>query len=115
MSAGNEAAMSSRVFFNNGLDVNVRAFTEAAAAESENSIDEDLGPPGRMHHVVNVAPQRGVCRRLLLRKFTVSQDRAQDIVESWAIPRQGTIAPSSATAAVVPPIVPCPTAPASGW
>jgi hypothetical protein len=68
-------------FFDDRLDVDARAFTEAAAAESENAIDEGLGAPGRVHHIVKVAAQRGVRRRLLLRELAVTQDRTEYIVE----------------------------------
>src|ERR1700722_16321035 len=67
------------------------AFTEAAAAEPENAVDERLGAPGRVHHIVNIAPQRGVGRGRLLRQLAVTQDRAQYVVEIVRdTSRQGT-------------------------
>src|ERR1700681_236592 len=57
------------------------ALTEAAAAEPEDAIDERLGAPGRVHHIIDVAPQRGVRRGLLLHELAVAQDCAEYIVE----------------------------------
>src|SRR5260370_42001092 len=71
--------------------MDVSAFTEAAAAEPENTIDQRLGTPGRMHHIIHIAPQRGVRRGLLLRELTVAQDGTQDVVEVVSdTSRQGT-------------------------
>ena len=58
-----------------------RAVAEAAAAEAENAIDQHLGALGRVHDIVQVAAQRAVWRRLLLREFAVAQDRAEYVVE----------------------------------
>src|SRR6266850_2835763 len=63
------------------LNVHVSSFAQPAAAESENTIDEHLGAPRRVHDIVNIAPQRAGWIGFLLREFTVTQDRPRYIVE----------------------------------
>src|ERR1700680_2964634 len=61
--------------------MHVDALAQAAAAEAENAIDQHLGTPGRVHHVVNVAPQGAALDGLFLCKLAIPQDRPEYVVE----------------------------------
>src|SRR4029077_5592849 len=63
------------------LDVHWYALTETAATEAQDTIDERFGAPRCMHYVVEIASQRRVWRRTLVRKLPVAEDRTEDVVE----------------------------------
>src|SRR6202140_3128345 len=61
--------------------MHVDALAQAAAAEAENAIDQHFGTPGRVHHVVNVAPQGAALDGVFLCKLAIPQNRPEYVVK----------------------------------
>ena len=68
-------------FHDDDLNVHRFAIAKAAAAESENALDQHLCALGRVHDVVQIAAQGALFRRLLQGELAVAQDGAEDVVE----------------------------------
>src|ERR1700677_1102780 len=73
-------------FDNDRLDIHRYLVAEAAAAESQDAFDQKLCTLGRMHDVVEVAPQLALCSTMLKREFAVPQNCPKDVIEVMGNP-----------------------------
>src|SRR5476651_1616548 len=61
-----------------GLHVDHDLVAESAAAETQDAFHQKLGTLGGVHDIVEISTQIAVVRGVLLREFSVTQDRTQN-------------------------------------